>query len=76
MLKIRRKNQVRAIACGGVFSLMASTAKKQNRNVWVKEYRRRFGHFSLLTELRENYPNDFKNYLRMNSVLRFFIISG
>lgn len=35
--------------------------------MWVKDYRRRFGHLPLISELRENYPDDFKNYLRMDT---------
>ncbi|XP_047525993.1 protein ALP1-like [Pieris napi] len=38
----------------------------KRRRVWVKKYRRKFGHLPMLKEIRENYPEDFKNYLRMD----------
>jgi len=69
MMKIRENNRIRTIAFVGLFSIMDQNRSKLRRvrSVWVKEYRRRFGHLPLISELRENYPDDFKNYLRMDS---------
>jgi len=68
-MKIRENNLIRTIAFVGLFSIMDQNRSKSKRvrSVWVKEYRRRFGNLPLISELRENYPDDFKNYLRMDS---------
>lgn len=44
-------------------------------SVWVKDYRQRFGHLPLLAELRENYSEEFKNYLRMDSESFDFLLA-
>ena len=39
------------------------------RKIWVKQRRinrERFGHMPLLRELRENNPEEYRNYLRMD----------
>lgn len=38
----------------------------KRRRIWVKKYRRKYGHLPMLKKIRENYPEDFKNYLRMD----------
>ena len=41
---------------------------KKKRDVWVKTWlknKEKFSHMSLLKELQENNPDDFRNYLRM-----------
>lgn len=74
MLKSRENNRIRDIACAVLFSICA-VENKQKRRVWVKEYRQCFGHLPLLAELRENYPDDFKNYLRMFSKCFDFLLA-
>ncbi|CAH2001490.1 unnamed protein product [Acanthoscelides obtectus] len=42
---------------------------KRKRSIWVKKWmedRNKYGHMPLLKELRQDYPSDFKNYLRMD----------
>lgn len=42
---------------------------KRERKVWQKKWlqdRERHSDMKLLKELRQNYPDDFKNYLRMD----------
>jgi len=75
MMKIRENNRICTIACAGLFSIIMHNSLKRVRNVWVKEYRRRYGHLPLISELRENYPDDLKNYLRMDSASFDVLIS-
>lgn len=44
--------------------------KRQKRQWWVKAWmknRNTYGHMPLLQELRDNFPTDFRNYLRMDA---------
>ena len=44
-------------------------SNKRQRKCWVKTWlknRNRYGHLPLLHELRDNFPMDFRNYLRMD----------
>ena len=41
-------------------------SRRRNRQVWVKEYRGHCNDQPLVRELRENYPEDYRNYLRMD----------
>ena len=41
-------------------------SRRRNRQVWVKEFRGHCNDQPLLRELRENYPEDYRNYLRMD----------
>lgn len=59
----------RAIACAMAYAVFVSKKKKKNRSKWVKKWvsqRNQSSHMFLLQELRENDPNDFRNYLRMD----------
>jgi len=65
MFKLKKKNI--AIASMGVY---ICSSKQKNRSKWVKNWklnREKFSDVVLLRELRENDPDDFKNYLRMNT---------
>lgn len=45
--------------------------KKKNRCQWIKNWKLekvKFGNIPLLNEIRENNPDDFRNYLRMDSL--------
>lgn len=53
-----------ALAFAGVAELM-KTKKKKKKSVWVKSYRR-FGHMEMIQELRTMYPDEYRNYLRMD----------
>lgn len=48
MIKIRENNRIRTIACAGLFSIIMHNSSKRVRSVWVKEYRRRYGHLPLI----------------------------
>jgi len=74
-MKIRENNRIRTIACAGLFSIITHSSSKRVRSVWVKKYRRCFGYFPLISELRENYPDDFKNYLRIDSACFNILLS-
>lgn len=52
-----------------MFATIIQLKKKKKRSVWVKKYRQQYCHMPLIEELRENYPDDFKNYLRMDNQL-------
>lgn len=57
-----------ALLCQSTVVLGKKTRKK--REVWQKKWladREKYGHMGLLRELRDNNPEDFKNYLRMDS---------
>ncbi|KAL4702876.1 hypothetical protein ACJJTC_005787 [Scirpophaga incertulas] len=51
------------------FASIVLLKKKWKRSVWVKKYRQQYSHMTLIEELRDNYPDDFKNYLRMDNQL-------
>jgi hypothetical protein len=53
IMKIRENNRIRTIAFVGLFSIMDQNRSKLKRvrSVWVKEYRRCFGHLPLISEL-------------------------
>lgn len=66
MLKVKQKKI--AIASMGVVSYLNSLNKKK-RSKWVKTWklnRKKSSDIVLLRELRQNDPDDFKNYLRMD----------
>ena len=49
--------------------LSAMKPRKRKRSCWSKEWlkkRDEYSHMTLLKELKENNPNDFRNYLRMS----------
>ncbi|KAL4718659.1 hypothetical protein ACJJTC_013388 [Scirpophaga incertulas] len=52
-----------------MFAGIVLLKKKKKRSVWVKKYRQQYSHMTLIEELRDNYPDDFKNYLRMDNQL-------
>ncbi|KAB0800103.1 hypothetical protein PPYR_07983 [Photinus pyralis] len=66
MYKIRRKKCIAALCVAVQMNL---TEEEKKKRVWVKKWREdrnKFGHMPLLNELRLNFPDDFKNYLRMD----------
>lgn len=65
-MDIQKKNILNTVAIAAL-GVIFNNNKKRKRRVWVKEYRQQFSHLPLIYELRENYPDDFKNYLRMDS---------
>ena len=56
-------------AAASVYLTVADRRRKRRRNrqVWVKEYRGNCNVQPLLRELRKNYPDDYRNYLSMDS---------
>ena len=61
----RKKN---AIACVALY-VLCEKEERTPRKIWVKQWRinrERFGHMPLMRELRENNPEDYRNYLRMD----------
>lgn len=70
MPKSRRNNQIIAVAAIYTYKKILEKSKQRNRTEWVKQWkqdREVHGHMPLLRQLRENYPDDYKNYLRMDS---------
>lgn len=68
-MKVGRKHKVKIMLCLAVHRLL-SVANKKKRKYWVKAWmadRNGFGQMPLLRQLQENFPADFKNYLRMDS---------
>jgi hypothetical protein len=50
--------------------------KKTKRKTWVKKWRLdrdRYGHTPPLRELRDNDPEDYKNYLRMDNTFEYLL---
>ena len=66
MDKLNKKRKLKVALCLAVYM---NIPKKRNRRCWVKEWmeNRTYGHMPLLNELRENFPMDFRNYLRMDA---------
>ena len=48
--------------------LLSAMKPKRKRFCWSKEWfkKKEYSHMTLLKELKENNPDDFKNYLRMS----------
>ncbi|PIO38167.1 hypothetical protein AB205_0064800 [Aquarana catesbeiana] len=71
MLRIRTPCRVRALRGLGVGVLTLTKAQSMNRvgrSSWTKNWllqRDQFCHMPLLHEIRENNPDDFRNFLRM-----------
>lgn len=66
MLMVENRKRKHAIAVAALFT--ATNTSSGKKRLWVKEYRDKFNHSPLIRELRENYPDDYKNYLRLDSV--------
>lgn len=59
-----------SIALAIVLALEDDTPKRKKRSKWSKKWflrRRELGHARLLRELRDDEPEDFRNFLRMNA---------
>lgn len=59
---------MQVVLCMAVHMSLLDT--KNKRKTWVKKWREdrtKHGHMPLLNELRDNFPEDFKNYLRMDA---------
>ena len=66
MDKIIKKRKIEVAFCLAVY---LNISNKRQRKCWVKTWlknRNRYGHLPLLHELRDNFPMDFRNYLRMD----------
>jgi len=65
MYKLKQKKI--AIACAAMHVLLQKKRKKRSK--WVKDWKlnRNFSDIQLLRELEENNPDDYRNYLRMDS---------
>lgn len=58
-----------AITMLGVIAITQQKKKKRNRRMWSKEWlinRDQYSHMVLLRELKDNNPDDYRNYLRMS----------
>ena len=59
--------------------LSAMKTKKRKRSCWSKEWlkkREEYSHMTLLKELKENNPNDFRNYLIITVCYENIIINS
>jgi len=68
MLKLKQKKI--AICYMGLQVYYLNSLNKKKRSKWVKTWklnREKYSDMVLLRELRQNDPDDFKNYLRMDS---------
>jgi hypothetical protein len=69
ILRVRKRKCVLAQAAAVLYVTKRSRLKP-SRKMWMKNWKMEedaFSHLPLLQELRENNPNDCKNYLRMDS---------
>jgi hypothetical protein len=66
MVESRKRKHATAV----VALLLAAGSQRsgERKRRWVKKYRNQFNHSPLIKELWENYPDDYKNYLRLDSV--------
>ena len=76
----RKKLRTRAIACAALYKyiIFNEEGKKTKRKAWVKKWRLdrdRYGHMPLLRELRDNDPEDYKNYLRMDNTTFEYLLN-
>ncbi|KAL4083874.1 hypothetical protein QTP88_029190 [Uroleucon formosanum] len=65
----KNKKKKIAIICAMAIVAHETSKKKKNRKTWVKkwiEQRSEQSNVTLLKDLKENNPDDFKNYLRMD----------
>lgn len=65
----KNKKKKIAIICAMAIVAHETSKKKKNRRTWVKkwiEQRSEQSNVTLLKDLKENNPDDFKNYLRMD----------
>lgn len=64
MEKIIKKRKLKVALCLAVYLNISN----KRRRCWVKTWmdRNRYGHMPLLHELCDNFPMDFRNYLRMD----------
>ena len=65
----KNKKKKIAIICAMAIVAQETSKKKKNRKTWVKkwiEQRSQQSNVTLLKDLKENNPDDFKNYLRMD----------
>jgi hypothetical protein len=82
MYKQHIKKKQSAIACAAISIL--TFKQRKNRSQLVKNWKldkAKFGNIPLFSEIRENNPDDFRNYLRLDSVsfdvyLDSILISG
>ena len=61
-----------------LFVLFNEEEGKPPKKIWVKKWRLerdRYGHMPLLRELRDNDPEDYKNYLRMDKIIFQYILN-
>ena len=64
----RRRNLAIAAAAAAVYLTEAERRRDRRRKrLWIKQYRANYNDQALVRELREDYPDDYKNYLRMDS---------
>ena len=67
----KRHNKKRNLCCAVIgIHIIAQNNTPGNRKKWVKNYlieKDCLSHIQLLKELRDNEPDDFKNYLRMDT---------
>lgn len=74
----RKKLRTRAIACAALYIIFNEEETKTKRKTWVKKWRLdrdRYGHMPLLRELRDNDPEDYKNYLRMDNTTFEYLLN-
>lgn len=68
-----------AVVSVGVLALRRRTSnRKKKRTSWTKNWllnRDQFSHMSLLRELQENNPDDFRNYLRMTDPIFYRLLA-
>lgn len=76
MSSLRRKKQLLGYAA--VYYIHMNMVKARSpRSIWMKSWlsdKTKFGHLPLISELRNNNPEDFKNYLRIDGTTFDFLL--
>lgn len=77
MSSLRRKKQL--VGYAAVYYIHMNMVKARSpRSIWMKSWlsdKTKFGHLPLINELRNNNPEDFKNYLRIDGTTFDFLLS-
>ena len=70
MSRVRSRRRDRAVLGAGISTLSRlQSINRVRRSLWAKNWflqRHQFCHMPLLREIQENYPDDFRNFLRMS----------
>ncbi|XP_050307554.1 uncharacterized protein LOC126744235 [Anthonomus grandis grandis] len=74
-MSVSEENKRIIVIVAAGITMMPKKSNKRKRSVWVKDYRSRYNDIPLIQHLRENYPEDYKNYLRMDNTCFDYLLN-